>query len=120
MSLRSMNLFNFSMSKPFSIPSKVIYICTGSKCKKQGGKELCKLFRDQAKGAGLKDAVEIIKTDCTDRCKFAPVLSIQPQNVWLHNVSEYQVPQLFRQYLLSQPNSGSNAPVPSDNNPNKI
>ena len=89
------------MSKPFNIPQQVIYICTGSKCKKAGGKELCRIFRDQAKYAGLKDTVEIIKTDCTDRCKFAPVLSFQPQNVWLHNVSEYQAPQLFQQYIQS-------------------
>ncbi|QNF31967.1 (2Fe-2S) ferredoxin domain-containing protein [Adhaeribacter swui] len=100
------------MSKPFKIPTQVIYICTGSKCKKQGGKELCKLFRDQAKSAGLKDTVEIIKTDCTDRCKFAPVLSFQPQNVWLHNVAEYQVPQLFKQYLQSPANPAPGSSLP--------
>ena len=111
-----MSLFNFSMSKPFHIPNQVIYICTGSKCKKNGGKELCKLFRDQAKSAGLKDTVEIIKTDCTDRCKVAPVLSFQPQNIWLHNVTEYQVPQLFRQYLQPRPN----APFSLDTNTDKI
>jgi len=114
-----MSLFNFSMSKPFHIPKQVIYICTGSKCKKHGGKELCKLFRDQAKAAGLKDTVEIIKTDCTDRCKFAPVLSIQPQNIWLHDVTEYQVPQLFRQYVQPPPNAAPNAVLPL-NNPDKI
>lgn len=94
-----MNLFGTFMSKPFNIPSQVLYICTGSKCKKRGGKELCKLFRDQVKSSGLKDTVEIIKTDCTDRCKFAPVMSIQPQNIWLHDVSEYQAAQLFQQYV---------------------
>lgn len=108
------------MSKPFNIPNQVIYICTGSKCKKRGGKELCKLFRDQAKNAGLKNTVEIIKTDCTDRCDFAPVLSIQPQNVWLNYVAEYQVPQLFRQYLQPQTSSTSGSSFPSTNNLEKI
>ena len=108
------------MNKPFSIPDQVIYICTGSKCKKRGGKELCKLFRDQAKSAGLKNTVEIIKTDCTDRCDFAPVLSFQPQNIWLHHVAEYQVSQLFRQHLQSPSNSASTSTSPFGNNPEKM
>ncbi|WP_106931593.1 (2Fe-2S) ferredoxin domain-containing protein [Adhaeribacter arboris] len=98
------------MSKPFNIPRQVIYVCTGSKCKKRGGKDLSKLFRDQVKQAGLKDTVEVIKTDCTDRCKFAPIVSIQPQNVWLHDVVEYQVPQLFQQYLLTPIKFSAQAP----------
>ncbi|QMU30749.1 (2Fe-2S) ferredoxin domain-containing protein [Adhaeribacter radiodurans] len=99
------------MSKPFDIPQQVIYVCAGSKCKKHGGKDVGKLFREQAKSAGLKDSIEIIKTECTDRCKFAPIVSIQPQNVWLHDVMEYQVPQLFRQYLLTSPKTPSHTPT---------
>ena len=87
------------MSKVFNIPQQVIYVCTGSKCKKKGGKDIGKLFRKMAKEAGLKDTVEIIKTDCTDRCDFAPVMSIQPQNIWLHNVNEYMAGQLFKEYI---------------------
>jgi (2Fe-2S) ferredoxin len=87
------------MSKVFKVPQQVIYVCTGDKCKKKGGKEIGKLFRSMAKAAGLKDTVEIIKTDCTDRCKFAPVMSIQPENIWLHDVTEAQAPQIFNQYI---------------------
>ncbi|MGV3589595.1 MAG: (2Fe-2S) ferredoxin domain-containing protein [Adhaeribacter sp.] len=88
------------MSKVFKIPQQVIYVCAGDKCKKRGGKEIGKLFRSMAKAAGLKDTVvEIIKTDCTDRCKFAPVMSIQPQNIWLHDVTETQATQIFNQYI---------------------
>ena len=52
-----------------------------------------------AKDAGFKDTVEIIKTDCTDRCEFAPVMSIQPQNIWLHDVNENMAGQLFKEYI---------------------
>lgn len=97
------------MSKSFKTPQQVIYICTGSKCKKRGGKELSKLFRDRVKNAGLKDTVEIIKTDCTDRCKFAPVLSIQPQNIWLKEVSEPQALQVFEQYVQPRPEKPANS-----------
>ena len=87
------------MSKVFKIPQQVIYVCTGSKCKKKGGKEISKLFRSISKAAGYKDTVEIIRTDCTDRCKFAPVMSFQPQNIWLHDVNEAMAGQLFNQYI---------------------
>lgn len=96
-----MTLFNSFMGTPksFKTPQRVIYVCTGSKCKKRGGKELSKLFRDRVKSAGLQDTVEIIKTDCTDRCKFAPVISFQPQNIWLPAVTELQALQVFQQYV---------------------
>lgn len=61
---------------------------------------MCRLFRDLAKEHNLKDKVEIVKTDCTDRCKFAPVMSMQPRNVWLHSVREYEARMLFQQHIL--------------------
>jgi NADH:ubiquinone oxidoreductase subunit E len=75
------------MSK-FHAPEKAIYVCVGSKCGKKGGKAICKEFKDIIKTNGLKDDIEIVKTECTDRCKFAPVLSIQPANVWVKEYSE--------------------------------
>lgn len=91
------------MSKNFNIPKQVIYVCTGSKCKRKGGKDLSRTFRDLAKQNGLRDDVEIIRTECTDRCDFAPVLSFQPQNIWLHKVSEFQGRQLFQEHILNYP-----------------
>jgi (2Fe-2S) ferredoxin len=88
------------MSKTFTIPEQVIYVCTGSKCKKRGGKELSKLFRSYIKDAGLIDRVEVIRTDCTDRCKYAPVMSLQPQNLWFHDVAEARARHLFQEQVL--------------------
>jgi (2Fe-2S) ferredoxin len=88
------------MSKTFHIPDQVIYVCDGSKCKKRGGKEIGKMFRGLIKDAGLQDQVEVIKTDCTDRCKFAPVMSLQPQNLWFHDVAEIRARQLFQEQIL--------------------
>ena len=99
------------MSKSFKTPTQVIYVCTGSKCKKRGGKDLSKIFRELAKGAGLKDEVEIIKTDCTDRCKYAPIVSFQPQNIWLQEVPEIRARQLFQEYVL-QPAQKQNPSSP--------
>lgn len=93
-------IFNNFMSKTFHIPKQVIFVCAGSKCKKRGGKELAKLFRSQIKEARLDEEAEVIKTDCSDRCKFAPVMSLQPQNLWYHDVTEMQALQLFREQVL--------------------
>src|SRR5688572_25280847 len=89
------------MSREYKTPKQVIYVCTGSKCKKRGGKELGKAFRSLCKSFGLKEEVEIIKTDCTDRCKLAPVVCIQPQNLWLYEVNEYKVQNIFQQHILN-------------------
>jgi len=83
------------MSK-FHAPEKAIYVCVGSKCGKRGGKDMCKELKELIKEKGLKDEVEIVKTECTDRCKFAPILSIQPANVWLKEYSEKDAPRILK------------------------
>lgn len=88
------------MSKNFPIPEKVIYVCTGSKCKKKGGKDLGKLFRDMIKEMGLKGQVEVVKTDCTDRCDFAPVVCMQPDNAWMPQMNETKAKEAFQEHIL--------------------
>ncbi|WP_353133729.1 (2Fe-2S) ferredoxin domain-containing protein [Pseudopedobacter sp.] len=82
------------MSK-FEIPDKVIYICTGSKCSKRGGKDCYKSLKSYLKDHKLKKDVELIRIECTDRCKFAPVLNLQPDNIWLKEYSEKEVLRLL-------------------------
>ena len=99
------------MSKNFETPDKVIYVCTGSKCKKKGGKDIGKLFRSMIKDLGLKGQVEVVKTECTDRCDFAPVMSFQPDNAWIHDVTEQQAQQAFREHILTPDNAPKEKPL---------
>ena len=69
-------------------PENVIYICTGSKCKKNGSKHLSKFFNSSVKKHGLKGKIEVIKTSCTDRCKHGPVVCLQPENKWFLEVDD--------------------------------
>lgn len=71
-------------------PEHIVYVCLGSKCNKHGAKDLYKKMKSLIKKSGRQD-VELIKTECTDRCKMAPVLSIQPQNQWLLNYETDEV-----------------------------
>lgn len=84
------------MGKEGKIPENVFYVCTGSKCKKAGGKEIGKEIKKLIKNEGLKDKVEIIKTDCTDRCKLAPVFSLQPGNKWFVKSSVESACEIFK------------------------
>ena len=87
------------MSKSPSFPEKVIYICQGSKCGKRGGKDLEKFCKEVIKANKLKDEVEIIITECTDRCKFAPIICFQPENIWLSEATEKEVFQVLRKII---------------------
>lgn len=77
------------MSK-FETPEEVIYVCTGSKCAKRGGKECFKSLKSYVKSFKNRD-IEVIRIECTDRCKFAPIINFQPKNLWLKEYTEKQV-----------------------------
>ena len=90
------------MSKSHAVPGQVIYVCTGDKCKKRGGKELSKLFREMVKDNHLKHDAQVNKPDCTDRCKQGPIVCFQPQNSWLLEVREFDAPRLFQNMVLKK------------------
>lgn len=75
------------MSK-FTIPDYVLYICTGSKCAKRGAKDTYKAAKSYKKYLPGKVDLEIIRIECTDRCDYAPICTMQPGNTWL---KEYRV-----------------------------
>ena len=86
----------------FTIPDITLYVCTGSKCSKRGGKDMYKSAKAFAKHhTGDKD-FDVIITECTDRCKYAPVCSIQPQNIWLKEYQERDVIRLL-QKIVQEP-----------------
>jgi (2Fe-2S) ferredoxin len=81
-----------------NFPEKTIFVCDGSKCGKH--KEVRKLFKESIKQHGLKDSVEIVKIECTDRCKHAPIVCVQPQNRWFGDVSIWQAEKIFKDMIL--------------------
>ena len=62
---------------------RVILVCTGSKCKKAGAKEIAKDLRNCAKQLGLKKSTHVVRMRCNGMCSRCPIVSLQPQNVWL-------------------------------------
>jgi len=83
----------------FSVPENTIYICQGSKCSKRGSRELYKNLKHYLKSKGVKDDIELVVTECTDRCKYAPVLAAQPANIWLKEYTAKEVVKLVDDIL---------------------
>ncbi|MBS4072789.1 MAG: (2Fe-2S) ferredoxin domain-containing protein [Algoriphagus sp.] len=54
----------------------LVFCCTGSDCKKSGGKSLRKELKESAKSGDLKGNVKLIRTQCMDMCKSAPVVIV--------------------------------------------
>lgn len=84
--------------KKLDAPEKVIFICNGKKCGKYC-KELRKGFKSALKENGLKKEVEVERMECTDNCKYAPVISLQPLNIWIGEVSDKDVEEILKEYI---------------------
>lgn len=87
--------------KKLDAPEKVIYVCAGKKCGRYS-KEIRKGFRVEVKECGLKNEVDVVRMDCSDNCKHAPVVSIQPANLWIGEVEEKNVSDIFKKYILNK------------------
>lgn len=70
----------------------------GSKCSKRGSKDMYRNLRACLKKEGLED-IELIATECTDRCKYAPVMAVQPHNIWLKEYTGKEVMKLLEKII---------------------
>lgn len=55
---------------------ELIFICTGSDCKKAGAKSIKKQLKEDLKSGPLKGHCKLIQTKCMDFCKSAPVVIV--------------------------------------------
>lgn len=55
---------------------ELLFVCTGSDCKKSGAKLIFKDLKSECKQGDLKGGVKLIKTKCLDMCKSAPVVIV--------------------------------------------
>ncbi|TAE71432.1 MAG: (2Fe-2S) ferredoxin domain-containing protein [Bacteroidetes bacterium] len=94
------------MKKKPKIPEKTIIICIGSECRHKGNKELIDNIKKTIKEQHLKDVCSIVKTHCMGRCKFAPIVSVQPDNLWLYDISQKEIKIKVEKAILS-PNTDS-------------
>lgn len=60
-------------------------MCAGSKCGQH--KDVRKFIKASIKQHHAKGRIEVFKMECSDRCKHAPVLCVQPDNKWYSDIS---------------------------------
>ena len=76
-----------------------VVVCTGKKCRKNGAKDIAKAAKKAVRARGLKKQVPVLKTACTGHCKCAPVVSVQPTNVWIWARTEEKTVDRIEQAL---------------------
>jgi NADH:ubiquinone oxidoreductase subunit E len=64
-------------------------VCQGKDCKK-ADKKLFKTLKSDVKRERLR-RTEVFKTKCLGRCKFAPVVAVQPANQWCYRTDVDEV-----------------------------
>jgi (2Fe-2S) ferredoxin len=79
-------------------PEKSVFVCAGSKCGKH--KEVRKYIREAIKQNHAKGRIEVFKMECSDRCKHAPVLCVQPDNKWHADVTLTDAEKIVKDLLL--------------------
>jgi NADH:ubiquinone oxidoreductase subunit E len=67
--------------------TQLVAICYGDDCKKRGAKALVSAAEAHTKATGVKRERLVVKTKCTGHCKQAPVVTVQPLNIWLANAT---------------------------------
>lgn len=80
-----------------TFPEKSIFICDGSKCGRH--KEVRKYIKEAIKEHHMKDRIEIFKMECSDRCKHAPVMYVQPGNTWHSDVTLADAEKIVKDLL---------------------
>ncbi len=77
----------------------ILYFCNGGSCRKLGSEELTCAMRDSIQREGLSDCVHTVKTLCAGFCEMAPVITVQPQNLWYGNVGREEGERIVKEHL---------------------
>ncbi|TAE47001.1 MAG: (2Fe-2S) ferredoxin domain-containing protein [Cytophagales bacterium] len=88
------------MKKKLHTPEKIILVCLGSKCKEKGNKDLVQDLKKTIKENHLKNTCEIIKVNCLGKCKYAPIVSVQPDNVWFSDITQKEIKHQIENRVL--------------------
>ena len=79
----------------------VVVICHGSDCKKKGASALLKQTKSSLKTVNANKDTMIVRSHCTGMCKKAPVVCLQPANIWLTQAKPKTLKEQIRQQFQS-------------------
>ena len=82
------------------IHRKLILVCTNVRedgtecCAQKGSIELHKKLKAAMKEADI--SIRVSKSGCLDRCSTGATVVIQPDDIWLGNVTEADIPEIVK------------------------
>jgi len=83
------------------VPERHVFVCTGDDCRKQGGKKLCKAFKEVLDDRGLKRRIKVLEVDCFDQCASAPVAIVYPDATWYAKLDAEDVEEVVDRHLIA-------------------
>lgn len=79
-------------------PSKpTITICGGTGCSASGAQKVWGALKENLKGEGLEDEIDIKRTGCHGFCERGPLVVIYPQKIFYQRVAIDDVPEIISQ-----------------------
>jgi NADP-reducing hydrogenase subunit HndC len=77
-----------------------VLICGGTACCSGGADNLVSEFKSCLEAAGLKDAVQVVKTGCLGFCEQGPIVKILPQGTFYVQVKKDDVKEIVAEHLV--------------------
>lgn len=83
------------------LPQRHVFVCTGSDCKKRGGKKLCKALKDALRDRGMKRDARVVEVDCLEQCGHGPLALVYPDGVWYADVQAEDAEEVVDRHLTA-------------------
>ena len=77
-----------------------ILICGGTGCKSSNSLQIIDNFHKILEEKGLKDDVQVIKTDCFGFCEKGPIVKIMPDNTFYTQVKPEDVERIVNEHII--------------------
>ena len=75
------------MTKDLTKIQKIVFICNGDSCMKNGADANTLALRECIKEHDLDERIHTVRTRCFGQCKSGPIMFIHPDNVWYKEMS---------------------------------
>ena len=88
------------MDKDLTKVGKIVFMCSGSSCKKRGADHNILVLRKSIEDNALKEQVHTIKTLCTGQCESGPVMLVYPDGVWYKDINESRAESIITRHIM--------------------
>ena len=77
-----------------------LMLCAGTACVSNKSFRMKELLEEELKKHGLEDEVLVVITGCNGFCAVGPVMTVMPDQIFYHSLTEAIIPQLVEEHFL--------------------